>query len=370
MRKKLVLSSLFICAFVLVLSLINHKEIKENKPTSIKVPEPTQEKKVPSPTPQVFFKQPGASALLMIPVYVHQTFNNCGPATLSMMLSYYGTNVSQKEVGEAMRPYQQPKGNNDDKTIFPEEMVSYAKKYGYFGLSRPNGTIYLLKKFTTNGIPVIVRTWLHTYDDIGHFRIVTGFDDKNKVIIQDDSYEAQGKKIPYEEFNKLWQPFNYGYIVIYQKSKQGAVEEILGPDYEEKTAWQAAQKRALTELNLNNGSIYSGFNLSVSLYYLGEYRQAIEEFEKIENQLPRRMLWYQLEPILAYQKLGSYDRVLSLTEKILNDNNRAFSELYQIRGEVYFAVGDKIKAKEEFEKAIFYNKNFLPAQRSIQELGN
>src|SRR3989344_1067131 len=35
---------------------------------------------------------------------VFQTFNNCGPAALSMALSYYGIKVSQHELGDILRP--------------------------------------------------------------------------------------------------------------------------------------------------------------------------------------------------------------------------------------------------------------------------
>jgi hypothetical protein len=54
-------------------------------------------------------KEPGNYALLTNPKHTYQTFNNCGPATLSMILSWYGESVSQKELGNKMRPYQHPK---------------------------------------------------------------------------------------------------------------------------------------------------------------------------------------------------------------------------------------------------------------------
>lgn len=72
------------------------------------------------------------------------------------------------------------------------------------------------------------------------------------------------------------------------------------------------------------------------------------------------MLWYQIEPILAYQRLKDYKRVFQLTDKILNNYNRAFSELYYIRGEIFQEQGKRVLAKTEFEKAIFYNENFKP----------
>ena len=69
------------------------------------------------------------------------------------------------------------------------------------------------------------------------------------------------------------------------------------------------------------------------------------------------MLWYQIEPILAYNKLGEEEKVLEITSAILNNHNRAFSELYQLRGRIYMKRGDLDTARGEFEKALYYNKN-------------
>src|SRR3989344_5205000 len=63
-------------------------------------------------------KDPGTYTLVSNPKHTYQTFNNCGPATLSMILSFYGRDVSQKELGEQMRPYQISSGDNDEKIRF------------------------------------------------------------------------------------------------------------------------------------------------------------------------------------------------------------------------------------------------------------
>jgi len=81
-------------------------------------------------------------------------------------------------------------------------------------------------------------------------------------------------------------------------------------------------------------------------------------FEKYSPRLPFRMLWYQIEPILAYNKLGEEEKVLEITSAILNNHNRAFSELYQLRGRIYMKRGDLDTARGEFEKALYYNKNY------------
>jgi tetratricopeptide (TPR) repeat protein len=80
------------------------------------------------------------------------------------------------------------------------------------------------------------------------------------------------------------------------------------------------------------------------------------------------MLWYQIEPILAYQKLGKHDRVFEIIDNILNNGNKAFSELYQIKGEIYLEQGEADSARNEFETALKYNKNYQPAKDALSNL--
>lgn len=300
--------------------------------------------------------------------FVAQTFNNCGPATLSMIMSYFGVYKSQIDLGQEMRPYQNPQGDNDDKSIFAPEFVAFAQKNGLESLHRPNGTIDLLKQFIVQGIPVVVRTWLHPNEDIGHFRIIRGYDDETQVVIQDDSYEGPNRRIPYSQFDEMWQPFNYGYILVYSSDKQLTIDNILKEEKNEQVAWKNSIRRAEKELSESPQSFYSKFNIATAQYNLGNYKEALDSYEAVESQLPFRMLWYQIEPIITYQKIGNYERVFQLSDRILNNHNRGFSELYQIRGEVYLLQGNEDLARVEFEKAVYYNKNFLPAQDSLNNL--
>lgn len=340
------------------------------EPQKKALPPARESKKTISPTPTVAVKSTPASYVLPSHGFISQTFNNCGPATLSMVLSYYGKTVHQDDLGARMRPYQHPTGDNDDKSIFADEFEQYAQEYGFEALARPNGTIEMLQELVANDIPVVVRTWLHPNEDIGHFRIVRGYDGTRRVLIQDDSYEGKDLEFDYDEFSALWQAFNYGYILVYPPAKQDIVRSILGQEFDESIAYKNSVDRAKTELAQNPHSSYSQFNLSTAYYHLGKYEQAAREFEKVEHSLPWRMLWYQIEPIAAYTKLGNAERVFALTGSILNNNNRAFSELYQLRGEVYLKQGNADAARSEFEQAIFYNKNFEPAKDALKSLEN
>lgn len=166
----------------------------------------------------------------------------------------------------------------------------------------------------------------------------------------------------------MWQPFNYAYIIVYTPDQENLVKVIIGQELDEKIVWQNALTRAQKEATLDSENVYPLFNESASYYHLGDCQKSVEAFEKVESRLPKRMLWYQIEPIQAYKELGNYDRVFQITDNLLNNGNRAYSEVYQLRGEIYLAQGKKDEAKTQFELAVFYNHNFEPAKKSLQDL--
>jgi small subunit ribosomal protein S15 len=67
-----------------------------------------------------------------------------------MALSYYGINKSQADLGQELRPYQVPGGNNDDKSVTLEEVAEKSKEFGLIPYLRPNGNNEIIKKFRTH----------------------------------------------------------------------------------------------------------------------------------------------------------------------------------------------------------------------------
>lgn len=286
---------------------------------------------------------------------VFQTFNNCGPASLSMALSYYVIKETQGTLGKALRPYQNPQGDNDDKSVTLIELAEKAKEYGFVVYRRPMGDIELLKQFIANDMPIITRTWLHPGEDIGHFRVIKGYDEAAKVLIQDDSLQGKNIRYSYNEFLDLWKAFQYEFLVLVPAEKQAVAEQILGERVDEQKAWTQALVLSDQQIQQSSSDMYARFNRSVALYYLQRYQESIQEYERVESQLPFRMLWYQLEPLLAYRNVGNDARVLSLTQQILDRANRAYSELYFLRGEIFQKQGRPELAAAEFAKADQYN---------------
>jgi predicted double-glycine peptidase len=328
------------------------------------VPKPT----IPQPTPTPTLAPPPTAKTLENDYFIVQSFNNCGPASLSMLLSYYDIHVSQEELGEQLRPWQNPYGDNDDKSVTIDELAQKAQEYGLIPFHLPNGNIDLIKQFISNDIPLLTRTWLDINDDIGHYRVIKGYDDNNQTIIQDDSYQGQNLSFTYNDFNIMWEKFNYEYLVLIPKEKDQIAKSIIGENINPQTAWQAALKRNKKTLAQNPSDIYSRFNIAIAAFYLKDYQKTIEEYEKIEGLLPWRTLWYQTEPILAYFQLKNYDKVLSISDSIINNENAAFSELYILRGKIFLGNGDTQTARQEFEKAVYYNTNLRQAHTALKSL--
>lgn len=331
--------------------------------TTISFPTPTTVQDtftvVPSltPTPQsstrVPLPPPPDSYVIPFRTHTFQTFNNCGPATLSMALSYFDINQSQKILGDSLRPYQIPSGDNDDKSVFLPELTAKAEEYGLVAYHRPAGDIDTLKQFISHDIPVITRTWLNLEEDISHYRLVRGYTPTH--LIQDDSYTNKNLSFLYSDFLALWQSFNYEYVVIAPKEKQALVEQILSENLSEKSAWEKSLAISQQEFQDNPNNFYAKFNGSTALYRLGRYQESVAMYESVQHLLPKRMLWYQLEPILAYYKLGQQDKVLAVTQNVLDNGNRAYSELHYLRAKIYESRGQAVLAKQSYDLATRYN---------------
>jgi len=322
----------------------------------------------PSQKPTITLLPTPNSKTLNNNYHVFQSFNNCGPAALSMALSYYGINKSQEELGKDLRPYQIPGGDNDDKSVTLEELAEKSKEFNLIPYHRPNGDIEKIKQFITQHIPVVTRTYLKMGEDIGHYRVVKGYDENTRELIQDDSLQGKNLRYSYDAFNKLWDSFGYEYLVLIPQEKKEIAEKILGEDLDEKKSWEKAVDNARQKLVTNPNDIVQRFNLSIALYNTGDFKGSTEEFEKVENQLSFRTLWYQIEPIKAYYELNNYKRVFEITDKILNYHNRAFSELYLLRGDIYLKQGNKEAAKQEYEKAVIYNVNLKQAKEKLNSI--
>ena len=301
--------------------------------------------------------------------YVAQAFDNCGPAALSMDLSFYGVHVTQQTLESILRPSINKSGKSNNKSTSPNRIATQAQTYGLVAYYRPNGSMSLLKQLIANGFPVITRTLFATSDDFAHYRVVKGYNDLTNQVTEEDGIQGENMKFSYNTFLNLWKPFNYEYIVLAPPSKQAELESMLGDDASSTIAWHIAAKNADQALLSDATDTRAEFNLSVADYYIGDYASSVQAFEKAEPNLPKHTLWYQIEPIESYYEIGDYSKVFSLSKSTMaNDPN--YPELYVLEGESYLKEGMSSLAKSSFETALKYNKNFESAKEGLASIAN
>jgi tetratricopeptide (TPR) repeat protein len=337
-------------------------------------PPPTAEP-VPMDTPAPRYQPPASSIALEGFAYIQQTWNNCGPATLAMQLSYFGSQLSQATIGAALRTHP------DDKNVGPVELAEYARSQGFHALVRVNGNRQLMQTLITNGIPPIIETWLEPDpgDGLGHYRLLTGYDDAAQNWIGYDSYyrvnlvnpggDYRGIRMAYAETDALWKAFNRTYVIVYTASQAPMVAAILGEDRDDLAMWQRALATAQQEVAANNNDAFAWFNLGTSLTALGNYTEAANAFDRAQAiGLPWRMLWYQFGPFHAYYEAGRYHELIALADSVLKPSVQ-IEELHDWRARAYDALGDPTAAAAARQRVAELNQNYRALYAEVPRAG-
>lgn len=154
-----------------------------------------------------------------------QTLNNCGPASVVSVMSFYDIDVSQEEARRVLRPYAESRGMSQH--VIPP----YVAKFGLQAKVRLNGNDDLIKALVANDIPVIVLQYISETWRTGHFRVVQGYDDHAGVYYVNDSLLGPNLAISYKSFAARWD-YNWSYYVpIFRPDQAPLVAAILGPDW-------------------------------------------------------------------------------------------------------------------------------------------
>jgi len=219
--------------------------------------------------------------------------------------------VNTLHLGGATR-YEMEKGGTNFGELMNKNKDYLKNNYNIEGKLLFNGNVQILKTLLTNGIYLVMENWLRPNEDIGHNMTIRGYDDELGVFIADDPYFGVGVKYKYESFEQgQWKPFNREYMPIYRIEQEPLVKAIIGRDWDEKTMYQGAVKTSKVEIEKNKDDMYAWFNLGTSYYALGDYKAAREAFERSRAiGWPMRMLWYQIQPVQTYNKLGEYQKAL------------------------------------------------------------
>src|ERR671930_2157972 len=93
-------------------------------------------------------------------IYIPQTWNNCGPASLAEVLAYWGISRTQGQIQAVLRVDGPTRG------MTPYGVLGYARSLGMQALMGVAGTEALVKALISNGFPVIVSQQVSTTNRI------------------------------------------------------------------------------------------------------------------------------------------------------------------------------------------------------------
>lgn len=313
-------------------------------------------------------------------------FNYCAPANLAMALSYWGWNGKLADVGNAI------KGNPKDKNVMPYEMEAYAKEEAKLGaVTRVGGDLETIKRLVSNGFPVLVELGVF-FDDItgvvswmGHYRVITGYDDNQKIFVSQDSFIEANHPVPYDQFLSEWRSFNYIYLIIFTPDKEALLMNLLGTNADPTTNYQAAAQKASSEIYQTTGrdQFFAWFNRGTNLMDLQDYAGAATAYDQafiVYNNLPNdikvrpyRILWYETGPFFAYFYTGRYydviDKATNNSINLVRDDTPALEESFYWRAKAKAALGDSSGAIQDLRKSLEYHPDFPPSLEEMKRLG-
>ena len=314
--------------------------------------------------------------------HAYQKFNNCAPASLSMVLSYWGWQGDQFQT----RAYLRPSFEIDDKNVNPFEIVDYVKKNTEFdALWRVGGDLELLKRLLAAGYPVLIEKGLDPHDDawLGHYQVISGYDDSRGQFLVYDSYEGppEAYGVSYDVIGQFWRHFNFVYVVIFPRDRAWEVQAILGPNNDPIQNFQHAAQLASNEANTLTGreQFFAWFNLGSSLVYLQDYAGAAQAYDTAfslyaslpDDERPWRLMWYQDGPYAAYYYTGRYQDVINLAHStLINVDKPVLEETYYWRGMAKAALGDREGAVGDLNRAYSLNPNSTPAGKELQRMNS
>lgn len=304
--------------------------------------------------------------------YELQGPNNCGPATLTMYLRYYGWDGDQYDISDEIKPV------TKDRNVNVDELIHYTNTWAGWLRSafRVGGDVELLKQFLAAGIPVMVEKGYiieidYFYQDDywnGHYALVTGYDDATQTFAYQDSYTGPDQVIGYAEFDVFWQQFNRVFILLYLPEQEQTVINLLGADWDEEVNRRNALAVAKAETISDPDNAFAWFNLGMNQVYFEDYGAAAASFDRArEIGLPMRMLRYQFGPFFAYyntNRMEDLNTLLDYAFQITPESEEAFIwkgwALYR-EGDTNGAIEQFLLAKEANPKSFYVDQalNFM-----------
>jgi hypothetical protein len=306
--------------------------------------------------------------------YIAQTWNNCGPATLVMGLSYFGATTTQAEAAAWLKP------NTEDKNVSADQMVQYVNDFvpGVAALWRYGGEFDQIRNLMLNGFPVIIEMGYDPEPDrlgwMGHYLLLVAWDDSSQTVWSYDSYDGQDFPYSYADVENYWSHFNHRYIVLFEPQREAELLALLGTDADPNQNLLNTLEEVRGRLMQNPENAFDWFNMGTIFTELGGdyYSYAAEAYDEARRiGLPWRMNWYQFGMFEAYIAVERYGDAIALAQANLNDGGGQYvEETYYYAGVAREGLGEIDRARANYQEALNFNPNFIPAREALDRLSN
>ncbi len=308
------------------------------------------------------------------PEYEKQGANNCGPATMTMYLRFYGWKGTQDDIASVVKPVE------DDRNVNVDELNYYVSTHvGWLKSDfRVGGDINELKKFLAAGIPVMIEEGMKLdkaywpNDDwwAGHYLLLTGYDDASQQFLVLDSFYQNETTAPYKKLDQNWRQFNRVFIFLYLPEQEETVKSLLGENW---VSMDASRKHALevaeAEAKANPQDAYAWFNEGSNLVYFDRYAEAAHAYDSARSAgLPQRMLRYQFGPFFAYFQASRNEDLLAVTEYALKITPNS-EEALLWHGWGLYRNGDQTGAVENWRAALKDHPGYGDALYALNFVG-
>ena len=214
---------------------------------------------------------------------------------------------------------------------------------------------------------------------MGHYGIITGYDDAKQQVRIPDSYLGD-ITMSYDEISRYWDQFDDIYLVVYPYDKTEEVASILGPQWDKDYNLRFALEQTTARIDHLEGmdlffAWYSRGSILVELQDYAGAAQAYDQAFAIYDQLPTdqrpwRVLWYQTGPYFAYYYTARYQDVLDLANYVLDITPEdAIPETWVWRGRANKMLENWDAAVSDFKTALEWHPNWWVAENELAAMG-
>jgi ABC-type bacteriocin/lantibiotic exporter with double-glycine peptidase domain len=127
--------------------------------------------------------------------YVRQEPYSCGPASLEMILEYYGLfGIDQYMIGKDI--IQDGVGTTSD------QLIAKAKEYGFYA-ARGSCQFEGMLSIIAEGKPLMARI-INSAGTNGHIIVVTGYDISEQLVYINDPAQRDNTSMTFDEFKSRW----------------------------------------------------------------------------------------------------------------------------------------------------------------------